>query len=56
MIGLIPPTIDVMQGGVITPMETVWWSQEAMLVLVSAVMTGLFWGFMQDAVEVVGDV
>jgi len=56
MMGLISPTIEVMEGGVITPMETVWWSQEAIMVLVSAVMAGLFWGLMQDAVEVVGDV
>jgi len=56
MIGLIPPTIDVMQGGVVTPMEMVWWSQEAIMVLVSAIMTGLFWGFMQDAAEAVGGV
>ncbi len=25
MIGLIPPAIEVVEGGVITPMETVWW-------------------------------
>jgi len=55
MIGLISPTIEVMQGGVITPMETVWWSQEAIMVLVSAVMMGLFWAFMQDAVEGFGN-
>jgi len=52
MIGLIPPTVEVIEGGIITPMETVWWSQETIMVLVSAVMTGLFWAFMQDAVEV----
>jgi hypothetical protein len=52
MIGLIPPTIEVMEGGVITPMETVWWSQEAIMVLVSAIMTGLFWAFMEDTAEV----
>ena len=56
MIGLITPTITVMQGGVITPMETVWWSQEAIMVLVSAIMTGLFWGLMQDTAEAVGNV
>ncbi len=56
MIVLIPPTIDVMQGSVITPMKTVWWSQEAIMVLVSAIMTGLFWGFMQGTVEAVGHV
>jgi len=53
MISLIPPTIAVMQCGVITPMEMVWWSQEAAMVVVSALMTGLFWGLMQEAVEVV---
>ena len=56
MIGLILPTIEVMEGGITTPMETVWWSQEAAMVVVSAMMAGLFWGLMQDAVEVVGDV
>ena len=56
MIALIPPTIAVMQGGVITPMETVWWSQEVTVVVISALMTGLFWGLMQDTAEVVGDV
>lgn len=56
MIELIPPTIDVMQGGIMTTMETVWWSQEAIMVLVSAIMTGLFWAFMEDAVEVFGNV
>jgi len=54
MIGLIPPTIDVMQGGVITPMETVWWSQEVTVVVISALMTGLFWSLMHDAAEAVG--
>jgi len=56
MIGLIPPTIEVMEGGLITPMETVWWSQEAITVLVLAMITGLFWAFMQDTVEVFGNV
>jgi len=33
MIGLIPPTIAVMQSGVITPAEAVWWSQEVVVVI-----------------------
>ena len=56
MMELIQPTITVMQGGVVTPMETVWWSQEVIMVLVSATMTGLFWGLMQDTAEAVGNV
>jgi len=56
VIGLITPTITVMQGGVITPMETVWWSQEAIMVVISALMTGVFWSLMQGTTEVVGDV
>jgi len=48
MIGLISPTITVMQGGVITPMEAVWWSQEATMVVISALMTVVFWSLMQD--------
>ena len=52
MIGLILPTIEVMEGGITTPMETVWWSREAIMVLVSAIMTGLFWVLMKDAVDV----
>jgi len=55
MIGLIPPTIEVMQGGMITPMETVWWSQEVILVLISAIMTGLFWALTEGVVEAFGN-
>jgi hypothetical protein len=53
MIGLIAPTIAVMQGGVITPAEAVWWSQEVAIVAVSAVMTGLLLGLVQDMAEAV---
>lgn len=56
MIGLISPTITVMQGGVITPTEAVWWSQEVTMVVISALMTGVFWSLMQDTAEAVGDV
>jgi len=44
MIGLIPPTVTVMRGGVIAPMEAAWWTQEVTVVAVSALMTGVFWG------------
>jgi len=53
MISLIPPTIAVMQCGVITPMEMVWWSQEVIVVVISAVITGLLWGLMPDTAEAV---
>jgi putative effector of murein hydrolase LrgA (UPF0299 family) len=53
MIGLIPPTVAVMQSGVITPAETVWWSQEVTIVVISAVMTGLLLGLVRDMAEAV---
>ena len=53
MIGLIPPTIAVMQSGVITPAEAVWWSQEVTMVVISAAMTGLLLGIVRDLAEVV---
>jgi hypothetical protein len=53
MIGLIPPTIAVMQGGVITPAEAVWWSQEVTMVVISAMMTGLLLGLVQGMAEAV---
>ena len=52
MIGLIPPTIAVMQSGVITPAEAVWWSQEV-VVVISAMMAGLLFGLVQDMAEAV---
>jgi hypothetical protein len=53
MIGLIAPTVAVMQGGAITPAEAVWWSQEVIIVAISAVMTGLLLGLVQDMAEAV---
>jgi hypothetical protein len=53
VIGLIAPTIAVMQSGVITPAEAVWWSQEVTIAAVSAVMTGLLLGLVQDLTEAV---
>ena len=53
MIGLIAPTVAVMQGGVITPTEAVWWSQEVTVVAISAVMTGLLFGLVQGMAEAV---
>ena len=53
MLGLIPPTVAVMQGGVITPAEAVWWSHEVAVVAISAMMTGLVLGLVQDMAEAV---
>jgi|GEM_PF-3431890 len=53
MIGLIPPTIAVMQSGVITPAEAVWWSQEVAVVVISAMVTGLLFGLVQDMTKAV---
>ena len=53
MIGLIPPTIAVMQSGVITPAEVVWWSREVTMVALSAMMTGLLFGLMTDMADAV---
>ena len=53
MLGLIPPTVAVMQSGVVTPAEAVWWSQEVAVVAISAVMTGLLFGLVQGMAEVV---
>ena len=53
MIGLISPTIAVMQSGVITPAEAVWWSQEVAVVVISAMITGLLFGLVQDMAEAV---
>jgi hypothetical protein len=53
MIGLIAPTVAVMQSGVITPAEAVWWSQEAAMMVISGMMTGLLLGLVQDMAEAV---
>jgi len=53
MLGLIPPTVAVMQSGVVTPTEAVWWSQEVAVVAISAVMTGLLFGLVQGMAEAV---
>ena len=53
MMGLIAPTVAVMQDGVITPAETVWWSQEVAMVVISAMMTGLLLGLVRDMAEAV---
>ena len=53
MMGLIPPTAAVMQSGVITPAEAVWWSQEITIVVISAAMTGLLFGMVRDMAEAV---
>ena len=53
MLGLIPPTVAVMQSGVVTPAEAVWWSQEVAVVAISAVMTGLLFGLVQGMAEAV---
>ena len=53
MIGLIPPTIAVIQSGVITPAEAVWWFREVAVVVISAMVTGLLFGLVQDMAEAV---
>jgi len=53
MLGLIPPTVAVMQSGVVTPAEAVWWSQEVAVVAILAVMTGLLFGLVQGMAEAV---
>ena len=53
MIGLIAPTIAVMQSGVVTPAEAVWWSQEVVVVVISAAMAGLLLGLVHEIAEAV---
>jgi len=53
MMGLIPPTVAVVQSGLVTPAEAVWWSQEVAIAAISAMMSGLLLSLVRDMAKAV---